>query len=147
MTYYEFFAGGGMARAGLGPKWTCLLANDIDAGKARSYAENFGREGLVVRDVAQLTTADLPSRVDLAWGSPPCQDVSLAGDRAGLDGSRSSAFWPFMNLMHALRVQGRAPRLSGIENVTGSHAHRTAAETSMRSAARLRTRIIALARW
>jgi hypothetical protein len=26
--YYEFFAGGGMARAGLGPGWRCLFAND-----------------------------------------------------------------------------------------------------------------------
>jgi DNA (cytosine-5)-methyltransferase 1 len=36
-SYYEFFAGGGMARAGLGQEWTCLFANDIDAKKA-SYA-------------------------------------------------------------------------------------------------------------
>ena len=28
--YYEFFAGGGMAEAGLGSDWTCLFANDID---------------------------------------------------------------------------------------------------------------------
>ena len=37
-SYYEFFAGGGMARAGLGQEWTCLFANDIDAKKAASYA-------------------------------------------------------------------------------------------------------------
>jgi DNA (cytosine-5)-methyltransferase 1 len=30
MTFYEFFAGGGMARLGLGPGWTCLFANDFD---------------------------------------------------------------------------------------------------------------------
>jgi G:T-mismatch repair DNA endonuclease (very short patch repair protein) len=29
-TFYEFFAGGGMARAGLGPQWKCLFANDIN---------------------------------------------------------------------------------------------------------------------
>ena len=33
-SYYEFFAGGGMARAGLGPDWTCLFANDFDPKKA-----------------------------------------------------------------------------------------------------------------
>jgi DNA (cytosine-5)-methyltransferase 1 len=27
-TYLEFFAGGGMARAGLGDSWRCLFAND-----------------------------------------------------------------------------------------------------------------------
>jgi len=34
--YYEFFAGGGMARAGLGPEWRCLFANDVDPKKAAS---------------------------------------------------------------------------------------------------------------
>ncbi len=74
---------------------------------------------LIVGDVAALTTADLPGVADLAWASPPCQDLSLAGDRAGLDGARSSAFWPFWKLMQGLRAEGRAPRLIVIENVCG----------------------------
>jgi hypothetical protein len=41
-SFYEFFAGGGMARAGLGPDWQCLLANDFDPKKAASYAANWG---------------------------------------------------------------------------------------------------------
>jgi DNA (cytosine-5)-methyltransferase 1 len=28
-SFYEFFAGGGMVRAGLGKSWDCLFANDI----------------------------------------------------------------------------------------------------------------------
>lgn len=32
-TYYDFFAGGGMAGFGLGSDWTCLFANDIDPKK------------------------------------------------------------------------------------------------------------------
>ena len=28
--FFEFFAGGGMARAGLGSGWKCLFANDCD---------------------------------------------------------------------------------------------------------------------
>jgi DNA (cytosine-5)-methyltransferase 1 len=31
LTFYEFFAGGGMARAGLGEDWQCLFANDFNA--------------------------------------------------------------------------------------------------------------------
>jgi hypothetical protein len=118
-TFYEFFAGGGMARIGLGPSWSCLLANDNDHGKARSYAANFGREGLLVGDVARLTVADLPGRVHLAWCSFPCQDISLAGDRAGMDGTRSSTFWSYWKLMQALRAEDRATRIIVIENVTG----------------------------
>jgi hypothetical protein len=41
-TFYEFFAGGGMARQGLGSGWSCLFAKDIDTGKAAAYATNFG---------------------------------------------------------------------------------------------------------
>lgn len=41
-TFYEFFAGGGMARAGLGPDWDCLFANDIDSRKADAYKANWG---------------------------------------------------------------------------------------------------------
>jgi DNA (cytosine-5)-methyltransferase 1 len=61
----------------------------------------------------------LPGRADLAWASFPCQDTSLAGDRAGLDGERSGTFWPFWRLMLGLRVEGRAPKTIVIENVTG----------------------------
>ena len=54
LSYYEFFAGGGMARAGLGSDWTCLFANDIDPKKAFSYATNWGEQQVVVRDVARI---------------------------------------------------------------------------------------------
>ena len=115
-TFLEFFCGGGMARAGLGPDWRCLLANDIDPREARVYAENFGAEALSVKDVADLAARDIPGRADLAWASFPCQDLSLAGAGAGLDGRRSGAFWP---LMRALGAEGRAPRLIVLENVCG----------------------------
>ena len=73
MTFYEFFAGAGMARVALGPAWTCLFANDIDPKKARSYTANFGDREIVVDDVATLTTADLPGVADLVWASPPAR--------------------------------------------------------------------------
>ena len=73
--YYEFFAGGGMARAGLGSDWTCLFANDIDPKKAFSYATNWGEQQVVVRDVARLKPADLPGIPALVWASFPCQDL------------------------------------------------------------------------
>lgn len=119
-TFYEFFAGGGMARAGLGPGWTCLFANDFDARKAVSYAANWGGDNLLVGDVATVTTADLPATADLVWASFPCQDLSLAGAGAGLSGARSGSFWPFWDLMRALGAEGRAPRLIALENVAGA---------------------------
>ena len=118
-SFYEFFAGGGMARAGLGADWRCLFANDFDAAKARSYRANWGDKDLREGDVWELTPADLPGAADLAWASSPCQDLSLAGARAGLTGGRSSAFWGFWKLMEGLVAEGRAPRVIVLENVAG----------------------------
>ena len=119
--FYEFFAGGGMVRAGLGPGWACAFANDIDARKARSYRANWGDGGeLTVGDVAEVRVDQLPGRADLMWGSFPCQDLSEAGAGAGFRGARSSAFFPFWKLVTSLAARGRAPRLVAIENVRGA---------------------------
>lgn len=118
--FYEFFAGGGMARAGLGPKWRCLFANDFDHKKSRVYRDNWGGAELKTADVGALSTRDVPGVADLAWASFPCQDLSLAGGGAGLKGDRSGTFWPFWNLMKGLMEENRAPRLIVLENVCGA---------------------------
>jgi len=119
-SFYEFFAGGGMARAGLGERWACLFANDIDEKKGASYAANWGDDHLTIEDVGKLTTKNLPGSADLAWASFPCQDLSLAGDGAGLKGERSGTFWPFWRLMQALGKEDRNPSIIVLENVIGA---------------------------
>ncbi|PXX60345.1 DNA (cytosine-5)-methyltransferase 1 [Nocardia tenerifensis] len=120
-SFYEFFAGGGMAHAGLGGGWECVFANDIDTKKAASYKVNWGDAHLKVGDVAGLAVTDLPEgRADLAWASFPCQDLSLAGAGAGLSGARSGTFHPFWKLMKALNSENRAPKLVVLENVVGA---------------------------
>jgi DNA (cytosine-5)-methyltransferase 1 len=109
-----------MARAGLGSDWKCLFANDFDPKKAATYAQNWGEDALVIGDVGALTAAQLPGRADLAWGSFPCQDLSLAGVGAGLNGERSGAFWPFWQLMQQLGREGRPPSIIVLENVCGA---------------------------
>jgi len=141
LSFYEFFAGGGMARLGLGEAWTCAFANDFDPVKAATYRANFPdaaghfHEG----DVWKLSAADLPGVADLAWASSPCQDVSLAGARAGLAGGRSGAFFGFWRLVEGLAAEGRAPRAIVIENVSGlftSHGGRDFAALGAALAAR-----------
>jgi len=119
-SFLEFFAGGGMAREGLGPSWQCLFANDIAQTKGAAYAMNFGHAHLRVCDIAALTIADIPTvTADLAWASFPCQDLSLAGDGKGLGGARSGTVWQFFRLMRGLRDALRAPRIIVLENVVG----------------------------
>lgn len=121
MTFYEFFAGGGMARLGLGKDWECLFANDVDEKKAACYRDNFdGASELLVRDIAKVQVSDLPDQADLAWASFPCQDLSLAGNGEGLKGKRSGLFWEFWRLICGLRSEGRAPRTLILENVYGA---------------------------
>lgn len=119
-SFFEFFAGGGMARAGLGNRWQCLFANDIDEKKASSYISNWGDEHLVLADVSTLTTNDINGSADLAWASFPCQDLSLAGAGAGIRAERSGTFWPFWELMRDLNKEGRGPKLVVLENVNGA---------------------------
>jgi DNA (cytosine-5)-methyltransferase 1 len=122
LKYYEFFAGGGMARLGLGDRWECLFANDFSQRKAQSYRENFHPapgefdEG----DVFDIALARLPRGADLAWASFPCQDLSLAGAGQGLNGARSGSFWGFWRLMQALADAGQPTPVIVLENVVGT---------------------------
>ena len=118
--FYEFFAGAGMARAGLGDRWRCLFANDFDRKKTATYALNWGEDNLVCGDVRDVATDDLTGVADLVWASFPCQDLSLAGGGAGLKGERSGTFWPFWRLMTALADDARAPAVIVLENVCGT---------------------------
>lgn len=119
-TFFEFFAGGGMAHAGLGDGWGCLFANDFCPKKAAAYGVNWGKENLVVEDIAKLSPDQLSGQADLAWASFPCQDLSLAGNGVGLSGERSGTFWAFWKLMKVLNKQGRKPRIIALENVYGA---------------------------
>ncbi|MDB5643646.1 MAG: DNA-cytosine methyltransferase [Hyphomicrobiales bacterium] len=130
-TFLEFFAGGGMARAGLGDGWRCAFANDFDAMKVATYRANWGDDDMRPGDVGQIALTDLPAGVaDLAWASFPCQDLSLAGDYRGLGrerddaATRSGTFWAFWKLMRGLAQNGRAPRMIVLENVYGAMTSR-----------------------
>lgn len=117
---FEFFAGGGLAGIGLADAgFDTLFANDIDAAKARAFRANHPAIPFHEGDIWELTPDDLPGTPDLCWASSPCQDVSLAGARGGLEARRSGAFWGFWRLMQGLANQKRAPRVIVIENVVG----------------------------
>ena len=115
--FYEFFAGAGMARCGLGDEWTCLFANDFDFKKGAVYQRNHGVGVLQGGDIRHITLDQMRGVPDLVWGSFPCQDLSLAGGGAGLRGERSGTFYPFWDIIRDLRRDGRAPKLIALENV------------------------------
>lgn len=81
-----------------------------------------------VGDITKLNGAELEP-VDVITGGSPCQDLSTAGKRAGLDGERSGLFMEQIRIIKEMRehdkASGRAdeyirPRYMVWENVTGA---------------------------
>jgi DNA-cytosine methyltransferase len=76
-------------------------------------------------DVSTLTGKHILNHAPVidvvAWGSP-CQDLSVAGKRAGLDGSRSGLFHEGIRIIKELRKETNNvyPRISLWENVYGA---------------------------
>lgn len=72
-------------------------------------------------DVSAISGADLPP-VDIITFGSPCQDMSIAGKRDGLDGSRSSLFYEAIRIVKEMRCKtnGEKPRFIVWENVPGA---------------------------
>ena len=116
-TAAEFFAGIGLVRLALKHAgWSTVFANDNDAQKIQMYSSNFGIGCLDTRDVKRIKGSDIP-RSAIATASFPCNDLSLAGARKGLDGSHSGTFWAFIRILD--EMADRRPPLVLLENVTG----------------------------
>lgn len=93
-------------------------ANDIDESKRVLYEDNFGEGEFDRRDVQLVRAEDVPD-VSLATGSFPCTDLSLAGNRAGLEGEASSMFWEFARVLREMRDEGRPAPVVLLENTLG----------------------------
>ena len=72
-------------------------------------------------DISKLSGAKLPP-VDIITFGSPCQDMSIAGKRAGLCGSRSNLFYEALRVINEMRSEtnGRYPRYIVWENVPGA---------------------------
>lgn len=72
-------------------------------------------------DISKLNGATLPP-VDIITFGSPCQDMSVAGRRSGLDGSRSNLFFEAIRIIKEMRghTDGKYPRFAVWENVTGA---------------------------
>ena len=95
-------------RVGMRSAFLC----EIDPSCQRLLGERFP-DRPVYADVRSLHGYKLPA-VDVLVGGFPCQDLSVAGKRAGLAGERSGLFHEFARLAAEIR-----PRWICIENVPG----------------------------
>ena len=128
MTMGSLFDGiGGFPEAALRYGVTPVWASEIEAFPIEVTRQRF--PGMAhVGDITKLSGATLPP-VDIICGGSPCQDLSVAGARAGLAGERSGLFLEQIRIIKEMRdadkLCGRAaefvrPRFGIWENVPGA---------------------------
>jgi len=114
LTFGSLFAGVGGFDLGLerdGMKCMWQVENDKACNRIlRKHCPDVPRW----EDVREFTETTTAIRPDLICGGFPCQDLSVAGNRAGLAGKRSGLFFEFMRIVKAF-----APRWILVENVPG----------------------------
>jgi len=119
-TYGSLFTGvGGFDLGCDSAGWQCAFQVEWDK-KAASVLEHHWPSVPKWSDVSDVNGADLPA-VDVITFGFPCQDLSVAGKRAGLDGMRSGLFFEATRIIREMReaTNGKYPRIVIAENVRG----------------------------
>jgi len=103
-------------RHGITPIW----ASEIEAVPVAITKRHFPDMGHL-GDVTEINGADIDPVDTITFGSP-CQDLSVAGKRAGIDGKRSGLFMEAVRIIKEMRnaTNGARPRYCVWENVPGA---------------------------
>ena len=67
-----------------------------------------------IGNISKINVAEAEA-VDVVIGGSPCQDLSIAGKRAGLDGARSGLFMEQIRICREMRERDRAAGRAGID--------------------------------
>ncbi|MEM4056769.1 MAG: DNA (cytosine-5-)-methyltransferase [Thermoplasmatales archaeon] len=112
MKYFSAFTGAGGFELGLPSDWQCVGMSEVDknANKILAYrfpgVKNYG-------DIEKINYEELPD-FDVLVGGSPCQDVSIAGKRVGIHGTRSRLFFSYVTILKI-----KKPNYFIFENVKG----------------------------
>ena len=123
-----FDGSGGFPLGGLLSGITPVWASEIEpfpirvTTKRLPFMKHYG-------DVAKMDGGKIEP-VDIITFGSPCQDMSIAGRREGLDGSRSSLFYEAVRIVKEMRcaTDGRYPRYIVWENVPGAFSSNKGAD-------------------
>ena len=115
-----FDGSGGFPLGGLISSITPVWASEIEpfpirvTTKRLPQVKHYG-------DISKMNGAEIPP-VDIITFGSPCQDMSIAGKRDGLSGSRSSLFYEEVRIIKEMRCKtnGQKPRFIVWENVPGA---------------------------
>lgn len=110
----------GFAEASRQAGITSVWASEIDKNCVQVAQRHFPH----VRQLGDITTVNGTEiePVDIITFGSPCQDLSVAGKRQGLEGERSSLFYEATRIIYEMRevTNGRYPRFAVWENVPGA---------------------------
>jgi len=98
-----------LERAGI-PVGT-YYASEIDSYVIEITQKNYPNT-IQLGDVTHIDFTQFEGKIDLIMGGSPCQDLSIAGKRAGLQGERSGLFYKFVEALSVIK-----PRYFLFENV------------------------------
>ena len=115
-----FDGSGGFPLGGLLAGITPVWSSEIEPFPVRVTTKRFPHMKHY-GDISVLNGAELPP-VDIITFGSPCQDMSVAGKRSGLDGSRSSLFYEAIRIIKEMRgaTDGKYPIYIVWENVPGA---------------------------
>ena len=86
-------------------------ASEIDKYAIQITQKNYPNT-IQLGDVTQIDFTQFKGKIDLIMGGSPCQDLSIAGKRAGLQGERSGLFYKFVEAIETIK-----PKYFLLENV------------------------------
>ncbi len=89
-----------------------VFASEKNKHAASIYKNHFG-DDVLYGDITKINASDVPDH-DLLCGGFPCQDVSIAGKRAGLAGERTGLFFDVIRILRE-----KKPKYILLENVKG----------------------------
>ena len=89
-----------------------IWANDINAAACRTYKKNLGHD-IICGDIWEALKT-LPASTDVLIGGFPCQDISVNGKGAGVDGHRSGLYRAMVEAIRKTK-----PKIFVAENVKG----------------------------
>lgn len=121
LTHGSLFSGsGGFDEAARMNGIKSLWCSEIEPFPLRVLKKNFP-EAEQLGDISQIDGAKI-TPVDIISGGSPCQNMSIAGNREGLDGDRSVLFHEQIRIVKEMRkkTDGKYPRFMVWENVPGA---------------------------
>lgn len=113
-TAVSLFAGaGGMDLGFIQAGFDIVWANDFNADAVRTYQQNIG-EHIVLGDITQIPSEEIPANPDLVIGGFPCQGFSIANKHRSMEDERNFLYKELLRV-----IRDKQPPFFLAENVKG----------------------------